>query len=1095
MRFGVLGQLSVWTAGGISVRVPELKVRTLLASLLVDAGRPVSAHRLIDDLWGEEQPGNPLRALQAKVSQLRRVLDEAEPGARDLVASRAPGYALDAPRDAFDSATFTALAARARASADPGVRAALFAEALAVWRGPAFADFAEESFTRAAANRLEEERLVVREEQAEARLELGEHALLVGELAELVERHPLRERLRAVQLSALYRAGRQSEALAGYEDLRSRLADDLGLDPSPALVALQQAILTQDPRLEAPPARLPAAVSAAAPAAVPAPVETAAPVAPPAPPAPPAHTGEAAGRTNLPAALSPLVGRDHDVAAVRELAATRRLVTLTGPGGVGKTRLAVESAAGLTGMFPDGVWLVELAGSTGEVADATAVALGIRDDAVWGGPPTARLRGSGERLAGALRERALLLVLDNCEHVVDEVAALVELLLRTAPGLRILTTSQEPMALAGETLWNVPALELPSAVALFTARATATAPGFVLTDENRKTVEAICRRLDGIPLALELAATRVRALGVVRLLDRLDDRFRLLSSGQRGAPARQQTLRAVIDWSWHLLTAPEQAVLRRLAVHGEGCTLEAAEEVCAGDGVDPADVLDLLVRLVDRSLVAQAPGPAGPRYRLLESVAAYCTERLDEAGESRSTQARHLTHHLDLAEEGAPQLRAAGQRTWLERLDAEAANFRTAFDHALSTGEAEAALRLVCALAWYWVLRGRIGEGERSLRAALAAPGDAPAELRARTAVWHTGFAIMAGDGVGRTERIHRVLDTYEECGDRGGLAWACWFLAHSLCGTGDIAHGRELTDRALEGFLALDDRWGTAAALADRAIQHLLTGDLGGTARDGARSAGLFRELGDGAARLWTVHPLASLAEIHGDYAESARLQREGLETAEHLGLATQAADLLSGLGRSALLTGDLEAARDLHERARRRAAEQGFTAGEINAELGLGLGARRAGDLAGAERHMRRVLDWHRSVGLDGANALMLAELGYTAELGGDAPAALALQEQGLAIARIVGDPRALALALEGLAGALARAGRSAPAAALLGAADAARRSTGAPLPAAERGDVDRTAAAARAALGGGRFDTEFARGAALPAETAYERIIERA
>lgn len=283
MRFGVLGQLSVWTAGGISVRVPELKVRTLLASLLVDAGRPVSAHRLIDDLWGEEQPGNPLRALQAKVSQLRRVLDEAEPGARDLVASRAPGYALDAPRDAFDSATFTALAARARASADPGVRAALFAEALAVWRGPAFADFAEESFTRAAANRLEEERLVVREEQAEARLELGEHALLVGELAELVERHPLRERLRAVQLSALYRAGRQSEALAGYEDLRSRLADDLGLDPSPALVALQQAILTQDPRLEAPPARLPAAVSAAAPAAVPAPVETAAPVAPPRP--------------------------------------------------------------------------------------------------------------------------------------------------------------------------------------------------------------------------------------------------------------------------------------------------------------------------------------------------------------------------------------------------------------------------------------------------------------------------------------------------------------------------------------------------------------------------------------------------------------------------------------------------------------------------------------------------------------------------------------------------------------------------------------------------------------------------------------------
>ncbi|MGI5450801.1 AfsR/SARP family transcriptional regulator [Streptomyces sp. CA-243310] len=1085
MRFGVLGQLGVWTADGTPVRVPELKVRTLLASLLVDAGRPVATHRLIDDLWGDEPPGNPTRALQAKVSQLRRALDEAQPGARDLVRSQAPGYVLTPPEAGLDTAAFATLAGRARASTEPAVRASLFADALAVWRGPAFADFEQEPFTRAAAHRLEEERLVVLEEQAEARLDVGEHALLVGELAELVARHPLRERLRAVQLRALYRSGRQSEALAGYEELRARLADDLGLDPSPTLVALQRAILNQDPALAAAPP--PAATTTAVPAArIPgARVPGATATGPDAPP----PRGSAGPHTNLPASLSPLVGRDRAVAAVRELAATRRLVTLTGPGGVGKTRLAIETAGGLGHAFRDGVWLVELAGvrqgeAADTIADTVAAALGIRDDVVWGVPPTAQQALTpGRRLAATLRDRELLLVLDNCEHVVDEVAALVELLLRGAPGLRILTTSQEPLALAGETLWTVPTLELHAAIELFTARAAATAPGFVLDADSAGAVEAVCRRLDGIPLALELAATRVRALGVRRLLERLDDRFRLLSSGRRGAPARQQTLRAVIDWSWELLTDPERAVLRRLAVHAEGCTLEAAEEVCADGDLDPSDVLDLLARLVDRSLVALAPGPAGPRYRLLESVAAYCVERLEEAAETGPARARHLAHHLALAEQADPHLRAAAQRTWMERLDTETANLRAALAHALAAGSADDALRLVTALSWYWILRGRLGEGRRSLEAALAAPGEAAPERRAHVGVLRTGFAVMAGEGASRTRRIREALDTYTET--RPGPyeeSRARWFLAHALCGTGDLTGGQELTEAALTGFTGLDDTWGTAAAMADRASQLLLKGDLEGTARDATRSAALFQELGDGAARLWTVYPLASLAEIHGDYPEATRLRREGLETAEALGLTTQAADLLSGLGRSALLTGDPETARDLHERSRRLAAEQGFQAGEINAVLGLGLGARRTGDLAEAERCMRRVLDWHTSVGLDGANALVLAELGHIAGLRGDAPAALALQREGLAMARTTGDPRALALAYEGLAAARAGADPAASAA-LLGAADAARRSAGAPLPPAERADVDRTTAATRSALGPAAFEAAFARGAALP------------
>ncbi|MFG2030724.1 BTAD domain-containing putative transcriptional regulator [Streptomyces sp. NPDC048825] len=1051
MRFGVLGETAVWTDDGQPVRVPELKVRALLASLLIDPGRPVAAHRLIDDLWGDEPPGNPTRALQAKVSQLRRVLEEAEPGGRGLVASRAPGYQLVVADGTLDAHRFAELAARARTAPDARARAGLLTDALALWRGPAFADFADEAFTRAAVNRLEEDRLAVLEEHAEARLDAGEHAHLIGELAGLVERHPLRERLRAVHMRALYRAGRQSEALAQYEDLRTRLADELGLDPSPELVELHGALLRQEAGASAPPAP---------------------------------------ARGNILTPISALVGREDAIAGVRELLAGRRLVTLTGPGGVGKTRLAVAVAEQLKGTFPDGEWLVELAGAGAGsgLAEVVAAAMGLRDDGVWGvRPEGGAVLGAAERLADVLRGRRMLLVLDNCEHVVDEAAALVELLLRTAPGLVVLTTSQEALALAGETLWAVPPLDTEGAVELFAVRAAAAAPGFVLDDDNRGVVEGICRRLDGIPLALELAATRVRALGVHRLLDRLDDRFRLLGAGQRGVPARQQTLRAMIDWSWELLSEPERVVLRRLAVHAEGCTPEAAEEVCGGDGVDGADVLGLLVRLVDRSLVVVA----GDRYRLLESVAAYCVERLREAGELATVRKRHLAYCTGLVETAEPQLRGHGQREWLTRLDAESANLRWALEGAVERADAAHALRLVDALAWYWVLRGRLGEARRSVRSALELAGGETA-LRARAQVWQVGITILGGDGEDRAERIEAALKEYGEVGDAAGVAWARWFLAHALCGTGDLSEGEVLTGRALEGFRELGDRWGEAAALADRSVQRLLAGDLAGAEGDAARSVELFGAVGDACGQLWSVYPRAAVAEIHGDYARAAGLQRDALETVREFGLSTQAADLLSGLGRTALLTGDFDGAREYHERARRAAAEIGFRAGEINAELGLGLGARREGLLDEAETHLRAVLAWHRDVGLDGANALLLAELGFIAELRGDAGKARTLHEEGYATARLTGDPRAIALAMEGLAAAFALSGAGESAALLLGAAATTRAATGAPLPPAEGGDVNRATARAREVLKEGAFEAAFRRGEGMVPEDAVAAAV---
>ncbi|MFD2353893.1 ATP-binding protein [Nonomuraea ferruginea] len=421
-----------------------------------------------------------------------------------------------------------------------------------------------------------------------------------------------------------------------------------------------------------------------------------------------------------------------------------------------------------------------------------------------------------ERLADALRTRRTLLVLDNCEHVIDEVAALSERLLRAAPEVRILATSQEPLGLAGESVWPVPPLEAPlspaetgvatlrrfSAVRLFEARAAAAVPGFVIDHTNARVVAAICRRLDGVPLALELAATRLRALDVHDLAERLDDRFRLLSSGHRGAPARQRTLRAMIDWSWELLSEPERLVLRRLAVHTEGCALEAAEVICADGGdVAPEDVLDLLARLADRSMVVRAGGAGSSRYRLLESVAAYALDRLEEAGETERIRLRHLIFHTELAERAEPRLHGPDQRRWLRRLDAEHGNLRAALEEAVRRQDADLALRLVNALAWYWFLRGRIGEGWRAFTMALAIRGRPPPRREHGPRPGRPGWICWAS--VRRTSvRLRRPSPTPANAPERSGSSATCcsepttwhsartWSTGRSPCSSGSATAG-----------------------------------------------------------------------------------------------------------------------------------------------------------------------------------------------------------------------------------------------------------------------------------------------------------------
>ncbi|MER7761582.1 BTAD domain-containing putative transcriptional regulator [Streptomyces sp. NPDC097619] len=746
MFFSVLGPLAVRTDGGEAVAVPEAKVRLLLAALLVHEGRPVSADRLVEGLWSDRLPAHPAGALQTKVSRLRAALGGAEPGAERLVEFHPAGYLLRVGPEDTDSGRFAGLTAAAAGTEDAHARAELLTEALALWRGEVFGGLGDAEFLRGPAGGLEERRLSAVEALAEARLEVGGHPGLVAEPAELAERHPLRERLRVVQLRALYAAGRQAEALTAYEELRGRLAEELGADPGPELVALHRAILDHAPSLGGAPA---------------------------------ARGGLPDG---LAAPVTALVGRAGALPAVGGLLGAHRLVTLTGPGGVGKSRLAEEVAARVAGGYRDGVRLVGLSGSA-EVAEQVGAALGLREEG----------RGGWEE---SLRSRRMLLLLDNCEHVVEAAAETVRRVLAAAPGVRVLATSREPLGLPGEAVWTVPSLSQEDAEELFAVRAAAAAPGFVVTGENAEAVATICRRLDRLPLALELAAARVRALGVEELAARLDDRFRLLAGGRRGVPPRQRTLRAVIDWSWELLPAPEMRLLRRLSVFADGCTLEVAEAVCgdrwaepapggstgrdrgddrdregeeegdgyrgAGIGAEELDVMGALVGLLDRSLIGVSDGP---RYRLPESVAAYARERLAEAGEAEPYELRHRAVLTGIAERAAEPLFGPEQQRWLARLDEERTDLGAALERTVHREDAAGALRLALTLVWYWFLRGRLSEARRSLDLALRAPdhssrdrtgystegkaargADSLTALRERAALWRAGFAVLAGD-------------------------------------------------------------------------------------------------------------------------------------------------------------------------------------------------------------------------------------------------------------------------------------------------------------------------------------------------------------
>jgi predicted ATPase/DNA-binding SARP family transcriptional activator len=857
----VLGPVEVQAPGHPAVS-PAPSVRALLARLALTPGRVISVDALTDALWGEQLPADAANALQIRVSKLRRALTGAGLDGT-VIATRAPGYVLVLPPDAVDAHRFEQAAARGRAAAlagDQGAALEHHTAALALWRGTALADVGEAEWAHAERTRLAELHLGVIEDRLELLLGAGHHAEAVADLERLVAEHPLRERLYRLLMLALYRAGRQADALAVHQRLRHRLAEELGIDPSPELRALAEAILRQQvPGVGGP---LPPPQPASA-GPTPAPGPNPAPGPTPAP-----GPGPAPGAVGaVPRRLASFVGRDADLRAVLEQLRAARVVTLTGPGGVGKTTLALEAARRIDATIADAVHIVRLAAlpAGADVAEAFAGQLGIQG----AGPGPA----AADAVAEHLRNRRVLLVVDNCEHVVDAAATLVEELLQATADVRVLATSREALAVSGETQIAVGPLAVPDAgaaaadvaqspaVRLFLDRAHSVRPEFELDAGNAAAVASICRQLDGMPLALELAAARVKALPPAEIATRLRDRFSLLTGGPRSGDARHRTLRATIDWSHDLLSQAERRLLRRLAVFHGGWTLDAAEQVCGFGGIEAADVAELLFRLVDRSLVVA--DPATGRFRLLVTIREYALARLLEADEVDSCRRRHLAHYLAVAEEHGPLVRFAGPH-W-DRIAGEQENLRAALDLCLgSPGDVDRGFRLTAALVPFWSY-GKRYEGVRALTALLERGGSDAARARALQGICrlHVYYPTPQSRAAGRES-----VALFEALGDEHNAAISRLLVAWEGQYGGDTTDHRAMIDQARNVLGDTDRGWWRAMTYYVEASIDLQSSDFDASARNWRRSLHLLETAGDrmmaGAARAHLGIALRRLGRHH---------------------------------------------------------------------------------------------------------------------------------------------------------------------------------------------------------------------------------------